>query len=146
MVIGFSMIRLTNFLCLYTIFLVTVLCTVHMRPGLVKIYIGVRFFATMYKVSAMGLKINNINYEELNYGSHVPHFVFYVAFFWVCTDVGPYNHVQLFSCSWWALKVASFCRRGERNIRLFASPDRLHHFMATTHFNRPMVLSSTLTL
>jgi hypothetical protein len=38
-------------------------------------------FSTMYTVSAMGLKINNIHYEGLNDGSHVPQTVFHVAFF-----------------------------------------------------------------
>jgi hypothetical protein len=76
------MIPLTNFLCLYTIFLVTVLCTVHMRPGLVKINIRVRFITTMSFVSAMGRKINNIYYEDLRLlGSHVIQTVFHVAFF-----------------------------------------------------------------
>jgi hypothetical protein len=53
-----------------------------MRPGLVKINIWVRFFAPMYKVSAMGLKINNIYYEDLRLlGSLVSQTVFHMAFF-----------------------------------------------------------------
>jgi hypothetical protein len=53
-----------------------------MRPGLVKINVWVRFFAAAYKVSAMGLKINNIYYEDRQLlGSHVSQTVFYVAFF-----------------------------------------------------------------
>ncbi len=74
MVIGLSMIRLTNFLCLYTIFLVTVLRTVHMRPGLV--------FFFDNTVSTMGLKTIDIYNEDLQLlGSHVSQTVFHVAFF-----------------------------------------------------------------
>jgi hypothetical protein len=90
------MIRLTNFLCLYTIFLVTVLCTEHMRPGLVKINIWVRFFAPTYKVSAMGLKINNIYYEDPRLlGSHVIQTVFHVAFF---ESVLTWGHITTSRC------------------------------------------------
>jgi hypothetical protein len=130
------MIRLTNFLCLYTIFLVTVLCTVHMRPGLVKINIWVRFFAPTYKVSTMGLKINNIYYEDRQLlGSHVSQMVFHVAFF---ESVLTWGHI--------ATSRLFVRRRGERNIRLFASPVRLHHFLAMTHFNRPWCIPLTLTV
>jgi hypothetical protein len=146
MIIGFSMERLTNFLChIYHISSFLYFILYIWGRAWYKLKYECDFSQQFTQFQQWGVKSTTFVMKDRvmvrPFSDDFPR-----GLFWVCIDVGPYNHIQMSFSHGRRSESASFRWRGERNIRLFASPDRLHHFPATTNFNRPWRISLTLTV